>query len=142
MYIFASMDYIDLGISKTNIYKEVYRITAYTGKLAGDIEKISLTTDDSILDVYFLEAMSAIGGFAENKIVYTSDSVYFSAPSNWDDEKEPALISAIELYIENYILFKWFAICKVDEAEKYAQPLSVQQTAIIKHINARYKPSK
>lgn len=136
---------MNITIVKTEVYAEVGDITGYTGKNAGDIDKISATDDEiNILGRYWDDAIINAFGIIRRYSTITEDSLKveysLTLPSNFNPGAEIPLNKNIRQYIVNFICAKWFNLVKPEEVKNYEALCINISNNISKLIMERTKP--
>lgn len=132
---------VNITLTKNDILDQVYRITGYTGKKGGDLDKLASTEDDSILlGSYYDEATCSLADVVSLYGSVSDTAVTLAMPVNWKSGVQTSLGSAIKNYIINYMCMKWFALSKKDEVQYYANMADKMEANIKKLLTEREKP--
>lgn len=138
---------VNITIGEERIYKDVYAITAHTGKASEDMDKISVSEDESSVIEPFLkesaaelsDVISTYGTISYGEGVINID---FILPANWKDSVKPTLEQCLGNYLTNSICQRWFAMTNKDDVKYYADKVVVNATNIIKLLCERIKPKR
>lgn len=138
---------VNIIIGEERIYKDVYAITAHTGKASEDMDKISVSEDESSVIEPFLKESAAelsdvISTYGTIEYGDGNISINFSLPSNWKDSVKPTLEQCLGNYLTNSICQRWFAMTNKDDVKYYADKVVVNATNIIKLLCERIKPKR
>lgn len=138
---------IVIDIYTQKVYDEVYAITSYTGKAAGNIDGISLSEDEiRIIEPFIKESARELGDILSyyGTLSVNSDkiSVSLSMPSNWKESLKDSLSQCISNYISNSICQRWFSISDKEDVKYYADKVLVNEKNINKILSEREKPQR
>lgn len=138
---------VNITIEEERIYKDVYAITAHTGKAAEDMDKISMSEDESsVIDPFLKESAAELSDVISTygTIEYGdgSISINFSLPSNWKESVKPTLEQCLVNYLSNSICQRWFAMTNKEDVKYYSDKVVVNATNIIKLLCERTKPKR
>jgi hypothetical protein len=131
-------------ISLYGVLTMVYKVTGYTGKKGGDIDKIGSTADDdNVLSDFMEEAISEVSAIASNYVSSAStSSITVEMPPLWDTRTSGALDKAVQNYIANYICSRWFQLSNKEEVKYYAALCDNNEVVIRRCLVARKKPTR
>lgn len=132
------------SIDISGVLTMVYKVTGYTGKKVGDIDKISSTADDDkVLTDFRDEAVSEVAAIASSYIsTMSSDNIVLCMPSLWDEKTGDALDKAVQNYIANYTCSRWFQLSQKDDVKYYAGLCDNNEIVIRRCLTARKRPGR
>lgn len=138
---------IQITINEDDIYKEVYAITAHTGKALESIDKVSATEDESSVLRPFLNESTAelsdvVASFGTISYGTGSINLSFSLPSNWKESVKPTLEQCLMNYLTNSVCQRWFAMTNRDDVKYYADKVVVNAANITKLLCERKRPER
>lgn len=138
---------VNITIGEERIYKDVYAITAHTGKASEDMDKISVSEDESSVIEPFLKESAAelsdvISTYGTIEYGDGNISINFSLPSNWKESAKPTLEQCLANYLSNSICQRWFAMTNKEDVKYYSDKVVVNATNIIKLLCERTKPKR
>ncbi len=146
------MSSLNFSITKSAVYDEVSKTTAYTGKKAtqdeGAFERVALMEEDKeMLSRFWNEAAQSItemvkpflGSVTNNSTVF---SATLSMSSSWDQALAESLKQSIENYFAATLIGGWCQLTKKDEVEAYAQEAAAILLDIKSKLWYRKKPTR
>lgn len=145
---------IEIQITKEDVIGKVKTSTYYTGEARKSIDgllevgtKIQASDDDTdFLEDAYNEAAAKLTVTltrTAGPATFTSgspDKFTVMGQANFNDTVISALQSTCETYLSDYILFVWLSAMKPDEANVFAQKLSVDEKDIRNLACERKKP--
>lgn len=147
---------VEIQIDKDNVIGKVKTSTYYTGEARKVVDgllevgtKLQASEDDSdFLNDAYNEAvgkLSVILTKAAGPATFTSgtpDKFTIMSQANFNDVVVPAIKDTCETYLSDYILFVWLSAMKPDEANVFAQKISLHETSIRNLACERKKPTR
>jgi hypothetical protein len=139
---------MEITILQSDIMPEVYKITGYTGRNAGETDKVSSTEDESnILLSYWGEAVSGLSEVITRHGYLQTDGTdkaifAFNLPSSWNTNVLASLTRCMNQYVVNFICKRWFNLSKKDEVAYYDKLCIDLAINIKKHLAERKKPQR
>lgn len=154
------MKTVQLSISKSSVYNEVAKLTAYVGSKTKDkneeniYDTVFVTNDDTImLERFWREARShicdelkrfvtgiTVAGYDESVDLEEQYIVTLQVTDRFDMNLFPAINDLIFSYFVNGITSKWFAIANRSDADYYIGESKANLNELKRKLFYRTKP--
>ena len=137
------MTEIPITIAKETIARAVYRLTANAEMERGDDSHVATKDNEAFIFAIIDDAAHILSdtimryGYATAGADNIEITVYM--PSNWGGDGD-VLLSAMRVFVENFVLAKWFGLSGSAESYNLAQERALQSVKSV--LEKRIKPAR
>lgn len=146
------MAQITLNVSKSDVWNEVTKTTAYTGdKMTNDetaYERILLTDEDAKVLQRFWEEACAVANDQLKEMLETSSSmsadynVKLHVSNSYDTTLNGSVQTALRSYFISAIVARWCKFANKGEADSYAKDAEMMMEDVRRKLYSRKRPRR